>query len=191
VAVLAWWHALPAQPCRVLVAGPSGSGKSTVARAVSAILELPYTELDSLFHGPEWVPRQSFVDEVRALAAQPRWVSEWQYRQVRELLMARADLVVWLDLPQWRVGTQLVWRTVRRAVRREELWNGNVEPPLHTILTDPEHILRWWWGAYRRGVRRMRELVAVPEGSRPTVVRLRSRREVREWLAGPLAAASR
>lgn len=43
---------LPFPPQRVLVTGTSGSGKSTVARRVAAALGVPYTELDSLFHGP-------------------------------------------------------------------------------------------------------------------------------------------
>ena len=26
---------------------------------------------------------------------------------------------------------------------RQVLWNGNIEPPLWTVFTDPEHIVRW------------------------------------------------
>ena len=37
--------------------------------------------------------------EVAAFAAQPTWVTEWQYGEARLLLLRRADLQVWLDLP--------------------------------------------------------------------------------------------
>ncbi|MEN3263973.1 MAG: hypothetical protein V7646_867 [Pseudonocardia sp.] len=50
--------------------------------------------------------------------------------------------IVWLDFPRWRMCDQLVRRTVRRRLHRVELWNGNIEPPLWTVFTDREHILR-------------------------------------------------
>lgn len=46
---------------RILVAGASGAGKSTLAADISAKLGIPYTEIDSLFHGPNWEPREDFV----------------------------------------------------------------------------------------------------------------------------------
>ena len=43
------------------------------------------------------MPRPEFVAEVTAFAATDAWVTEWQYSAVRALLLARADLLVWLD----------------------------------------------------------------------------------------------
>jgi adenylate kinase family enzyme len=179
---------LPGRPRRVLLAGSSGAGKTTVAAAVSGALGLAHVELDGLFHGPGWTPRPSFVADVERLVAGDGWVTEWQYDAVRELLASRADLLVWLDLSRARVMAQLVRRTVVRRVRREPLWNGNVEPPLRTVLTDPEHILRWGWTTHARSQRRVQAL----QVQRPAlvVVRLRSRREVRRWTAGPLRTVS-
>lgn len=94
--------ALPSRPQRVLVAGTSGAGKTTVARAVAEALGCPHVELDALHHGPGWTPRAEFEDDVRRFAASDAWASEWQYAAVRELLLARADLLVWLDLPRTR-----------------------------------------------------------------------------------------
>ena len=165
---------------RILVAGTSGAGKSTLARRVSNALGLPYTELDSLFHGPGWTPRAEFEDDVRAVVAQDAWVSEWQYTPVRPLLLERAELLVWLDLPTpvvlWQVGR----RTLRRRLRRTELWNGNLEPPLWTVLADRDHILRWAW----RTRHKLRGLDArlAREAPHLQVVRLRSRRAVERWV---------
>lgn len=181
---------LPRRPRRVLVAGVSGSGKTTVAGDVAAVLGAPHTELDSLFHGPGWVPRAEFLDDVRALAARATWTTEWQYPSARPVLLERADLLVWLDLPFATVTLpRLVRRTVRRRLRREVLWNGNVEPPLRTVLTDREHVVRWAVA----GRAKLRTRVPTLARSHPDllVVRLRSAREVAAWLSGPLTDTTR
>jgi adenylate kinase family enzyme len=177
---------LPGRPRRVLVAGASGSGKTTLARRLSAVLGVPHVEIDALRHGPGWEPREAFEADVDAFSSGPEWVTEWQYDQVRGTLALRADLLVWLDLPRRVVMRQVVLRTVRRRLRREELWNGNTEPPLHELFTDPEHVVRWAWSSYGWSAQRV---TALPDDL--TVVRLRSRRETRRWLAGPLRDAAR
>jgi adenylate kinase family enzyme len=176
---------LPARPRRILVAGTSGSGKTTLARALSVRLGLPHVEIDGLYHGPGWVPRPEFVADVAAFAARAEWVTEWQYSAVRALLLDRAELLVWLDLPRWRVMSQLGVRTLVRRLRRVELWNGNVEPPLWTVFTTRDHILRWGWRTHRKTGVRVGAVLAA--SGAPPVVRLRSRRSARRWLAGPVA----
>ena len=173
---------LPTRPRRILVAGVSGVGKTTFAARLSGILRIPHTEIDALFHGPGWTPRASFRDDVAALVAEEAWITEWQYADARPLLAARADLLVWLDLPFARVTLpQVVRRTVRRRWRREELWNGNVEGPLATFFTDPEHIVRWAWSTRHTYRERVPQVEADHENL--VVVRLRSRREVETWLS--------
>ena len=183
---LAWSDPLPRAPHRILVTGTSGSGKTTLAAALAARLGLPHVDIDGLYHGPGWVPRPEFAADVTALAAREEWVTEWQYSAVRPLLLARADLLVWLDLSRGRVMSQIVPRTVRRRLRRIELWNGNVEPPLWTILTERDHIVRWAWRTHPKTAARVRGVLASADA--PTVVRLRTRREVHGWLDGPVAA---
>ena len=186
--LLAFLDPLPHRPCRVLVAGTSGSGKTTVAARIGTALQLPHVEIDALFHGADWTPRPSFEADVHRFSAESTWVTEWQYSAVRAHLADRADLLVWLDLPRAVVMWQLVRRTVVRRLRREQLWNGNVEPALRTLFTDPEHILRWAWNTHHKTAPRVSEL----QDRRPdlTIVRLRSRAEVTRWLAGPLRAAA-
>jgi adenylate kinase family enzyme len=170
---------LPQRPRRVLVAGTSGSGKTRLAADLAEILGVPHVEIDSLFHGPGWVPRPDFEAAVARFSGRERWVTEWQYRQVRPLLLARADLLVWLDLPRPLVMWQVVRRTASRRLRRERLWGVNVEPPLWTFLVDRGHIVRWAWRTHAAGAPR----VAAAAASRPDlpVVRLRSRADVARW----------
>ena len=178
---------LPYRPRRLLVAGTSGSGKTTLAGLIAGELGVLQAELDALHHGAGWTPRPEFADDVARLVERPDWVTEWQYTAVRELLLDRADCLVWLDLPLALVLRRVVRRTVRRRVRREVLWNGNVEPPLRTFLTDPDHIVRWAWRTHRLAGER----VAAARQRRPDlpVVRLTGADAVTAWLRGPLRAA--
>jgi adenylate kinase family enzyme len=181
--------ALGERPRRVVVAGTSGSGKTTLAGRLAAVWGIPHTELDGLYHGPGWHPRPQFLDEVRALVAADRWVTEFQYAPARPLLAERAQVLVWLDLSVPVVMRQVVRRTVRRRLRRVELWNGNLEPPLWTLLTSSDHILRWAW-------RTRHKLAGLPErlareAPHLVVVRLRSRREVDRWVAAQAASVQR
>ena len=187
VPVLTPNQSLEACPRRVLVAGTSGSGKTTLASRIARQLGIPHVEIDALYHGPNWTPRESFLADVSALVAEDEWVTEWQYSSARAALAARADLVVWLDLPVATVMRQVTVRTVRRQLRREVLWNGNREPSLWTVFTEPNHIVRWAWRTRHRTTERIDALVrARPELA---IVRLRSHRQARAWLAGPLAAS--
>ena len=163
---------------RVLIAGSSGAGKSTLAAELARRLGLPYTELDSLFHGPGWQPRSEFLDDVRAVVAGEQWVSEWQYTEARPLLLARADTLIWLDLPRRTVMHRVLRRSLRRATGRGPIFNGNTEDFRDWV--DPEHPIRWAWATHAR----MRALVLAATAERPelTVVRLASPAEVRRWL---------
>lgn len=178
---------LPLAPRRVLVAGTSGSGKTTLAARIAAVLDAPHIEIDGLFHGPDWVKRPSFEADVHRFSATPAWVTEWQYGSVRDHLADRADLMVWLDPPTATVMRQVVQRTVIRRLRRQQLWNGNTEPPLWTVLTDRGHIVRWAWQTRAKTATRVAELGE----RRPElpIVRLGSHASADRWLRGPLREA--
>ena len=162
-----------------VIASASGNGKTTLGRELARRLELPFVEVDSLVHGPNWVETPD--DELRALM-QPivdsdGWVIDGTYRRkLGDLVLARADTVVWLDLPIRVWLPRLVRRTYRRLRGREELWNANQES-LRTALWGRDSLFAW---AFRMHFGRRRryphELAAYP------VVRLRSRGEVARWL---------
>jgi len=168
---------------RVLVAGISGAGKSTLARELSARLSLPYVDMDGLFHGPNWQPRPEFGDEVAQFAATDAWIVDSHgYASVRDLLWSRADAVIWLDYPRSIVMYRVIRRTVLRRWRRERLFNGNIEPPLWTIFTDREHVVRWAWSQYARRRADLIRRSEDPEFAHLTVTRLRHPRDTERWL---------
>lgn len=103
---------LPQRPRRILSEGSPGGSKSTLAQAIASALQIRYVEMDALAHGHNWTMRPSFHADVGELASQPSWVTEWQFDQVRDILTARDDLMVWLDLPRSTVLRQLDARTL-------------------------------------------------------------------------------
>jgi adenylate kinase family enzyme len=105
---------------RVSVIGTSGAGKSTFGRALARCMSAPFCELDSVFHQADWVPlpAEKFRSLVGALAAGERWVIDGNYSVVRPIVWARADTVVWLDLPKRTVMRRIIWRSFRRVAGR-------------------------------------------------------------------------
>jgi adenylate kinase family enzyme len=165
---------------RVSVVGNSGSGKTTLGAALGRAMRVPHLELDSVFHQPNWEPldRDEFRRRVSEFVAADRWVIDGNYSSVRDLIWARADTVVWLDLPRRRVMRQLLWRTIRRGALRTTLWNGNREQLTSLFKADPqESIVAWAWT--RHHVYRQRYLAASrdPANAHLNFVRVRSLRE--------------
>lgn len=170
---------------RVSVVGMSGSGKSTLARAIAERLAVPYLELDAIHHLPDWqaLPLDEFLAEVDRRTAGDGWVVDGNYRAVvREgPVWQRADTVVWLDLPKRQTLRQVTWRAMRRAITREELWNGNRERLAHHLQWDG----LIFWALRTHGIykREYESLLARPEHQHLRVVHLRHPREARRWLA--------
>ena len=176
---------------RVVIIGNSGSGKTTLADQVADRLGVPHVELDAHYHQAGWTPRRAeeFADAVRealdaADAASGGWVVCGNYRPVRTQIWARADTIVWLDLPRPLVMWRVTSRSLGRVLRRTELWNGNRESPANLLaLHDPERsVVRWAWD----GVESYRRLY-VPAMASTTWAdvrwcRLRSQGAVATWL---------
>ena len=176
---------LPYRPQRVLIAGVTGSGKTTLARRIAERWDLVHHEIDALHHGPGWMPRPEFLDDVRAFAATDRWVTEWQYtsKGTDEIMTPRAQLAIWLDYPWPVVRTRLIRRTVGRSILRTKMYNGNVEKPIWQMLAtrDPvESILAWQIKTRHFWAERMPQKQA--EFPHLTIVRLRHPRETERWL---------
>jgi adenylate kinase family enzyme len=167
---------------RVIIKGGSGAGKTTLARELAAAYGVPCVELDALHHGPGWVPASAEELSARVLAAidgKQGWVVDGNYdTKLQDLVVGRADLIVWLDLPLHVKLRRLLVRSIRRRLSREELWNGNRES------------LSGWFGgadalfpyAVRSHFRQRREWPARFKGRH--LVRLRTPEEVAAWRHG-------
>jgi adenylate kinase family enzyme len=176
------------RPRRILVYGVTGSGKSTLAAQIAERLQLPWHPVDDLAWEPGWVQVPVDVQRARiaAICEGPEWVLDSGYGSWRDIALARADLVVGLDLPRRVSLSRLVRRTVRRLLSGTEVCNGNKES-LRAVL-GPESIVRWHFRSFSRKRRTMRQWHADPSG--PPVVLLDSTAAVDHWLRTlPVGAA--
>ena len=165
---------------RVSLVGVPGSGKTTVGRQLAASLGVPFVELDAIFHQPGWgeLPRDDFRERVSEVLTADGWVVDGNYSAVQDLVWRRADTVVWLDLPMCVWLPRLFRRTIRRLLRREELWAGNRES-IRGAFLGRDALIPWTLRNYRRRRR------AYPEALAPyRHVRLRTSRDVERFLRG-------
>lgn len=172
---------------RISVVGSSGSGKTTTARAVADKLGYPHLELDSVYHLENWtpLPADDFRASAEEFASQERWVIDGNYNSqgVLDIVWGRSDTVVWLDPPKRVVMSRVTRRTIRRAVKREELWNGNREPRSNFTKWDPEvNVIRWAWTRFDHTRDRYETRMNHPDWAHLDFVRLRSQAETKAFL---------
>lgn len=171
---------------RSWVVGTSGSGKSTLARAISQRTSVSWVQLDAIFHQANWtpLPRPEFRAAITEQVAADSWVIDGNYTgSVGDLVLARADTVVWLDLPRHVVMRQIILRTVRRILTREELWNGNRERPRNFFSLDKEQsVIVWAWVTHGQNRRRFLAAQDQPAYQGLRFVRLRSHRQIDEFV---------
>jgi adenylate kinase family enzyme len=171
---------------RISVVGCSGSGKTTMARQLARRLGYRHIELDALYHQPNWqpLPDDLFQQRVNQQLQGEHWVIEGNYSLVRPQILKHCDMVIWLDLPRATVMRQVILRTFRRLLSREELWNGNRERWSNLFKLNPrQSILVWAWT--RHPVYRQRysaEMQASPASQR--YIRLDSHAAAEQFLHG-------
>jgi adenylate kinase family enzyme len=163
---------------RVVILGCGGAGKSTLARQIAARTGLPVVYLDRLFWAPGWTPAPEAEARAAldAAAAGERWILDGEFllHEGGELRFARADTVVFLDLPRRTCLRRALTRLVRHRRRaRPDLPEGCRE-------TVDLPFLRWIWTYGRRRRPRILQLLQRLDGT--AVYRLRSPVEVRQFL---------
>jgi adenylate kinase family enzyme len=166
---------------RVLVVGITGAGKTTLARALAAREGLRSFELDALMFGPGWSESPRFLADAEEATRGDRWVTDsyGARDEVRALIWARADTIVWLDYPLAVVMARVLRRSLRRTLRRTPVFGGNVETWRGWLRGD--HPVWWALRKHRERRRVVGELIAAHAPAR--VVRLRTPREAAAWLS--------
>lgn len=163
----------------MIVGGP-GSGKSTLARALGAVTGLPVFHMDHIHYKSGWVPREAEVKDwmTEEVHRKPRWIFEGGHSRTYRQRVARADVMIWLDLP---VGLRLY-----RVIRRQFSYLGRTRPDLPEGCVErmDRGALEFWlwiWRTRKTSRARLARIAAAPP-AHLTVVHLRSRREVAAWL---------
>ena len=169
---------------RVAMMGISGGGKTTLGKQLAERLGVPFVELDSHQHGPDW--RQSTPEQLRASvtaaldAAPDGWVVDGNYyTPLGGTVLDRADTLVHLD-PSLRLAFgRVLWRTTWRSARRMDLWNGNRES-FRNMLFSRYSMPLWVLKQHGRTRRRIPEIAA--QHPHLHVIRITTRREADAWL---------
>jgi adenylate kinase family enzyme len=168
---------------RVHVIGTTGSGKTTLAADLAHRLSVPHVELDALHWEPNWVEAETNVFRVRVDRAlgDDGWVVDGNYRKGRDIIWGRADTVVWLDYPLPLILWRLFWRTLKRTLSREELWNGNRERFKEQFISRDSLFL---WALHSHPRHRHEYPIALrqPAYAHLRLIHLHSPRETEDWL---------
>ena len=132
---------------------------------------------------PNWVPVPDDVqrERIAAICAGDAWVLDHAYGKWVDIPLARADLIVGLDLARWRSFGRLLRRSIGNVVRGTPTCNGNRETFRQSFLSK-DSILSWHVQSFARKRARMRAWHADP--SMPPVVLLRTPAQVDAWFDG-------
>lgn len=162
-------------PSKIIVIGTSCSGKSSLGRALSKKFDIPWYDFDDLHWLPGWEPRpeEDFLADVAEIASGDQWIFTGNYKSTWPYTWEKADLIIWLDLPLWR----LLWRGLRRGLRHirnnEPLCNGNYDSYRRLFLSR-HSIFKWILRGYWKNRRRYRLLIQ----STPKLVRFTTEAQV-------------
>ena len=150
---------------RVAVIGCGGAGKTTVARALATSTGLPLVQADLIVYADGHTARSEseWQPELTAHADRDAWVLDAMKLSLLEHRVQRADTVVFVDVPRRWCFVGIAQRDGLGAFR-------------HHVF------MRWVWEFPHKARPRIYELLERYSGDTRVVV-LRSRREVRRFLA--------
>lgn len=168
---------------RIYVVGTSGVGKSTLGQRLAVELGLDHIELDKLYWGPDWTPRDEdeFRSSLNTRTAGPAWAVTGNYAMYRSDFLDRVTHVVWLNYSAIAIARQLIPRTFCRAWTGERMYGGCVETFRRSFFSR-ESILLWAVTTFRSNRRVYRSLFASSDLRSKERIELRSRHETKLWV---------
>lgn len=162
---------------RINVIGTSGTGKTTFSRQLAEVLGVPCYEMDRMFWRPGWTASSDddFFARVKEATSEETWVLDGNYNRSNPVKWARVECVVWLDYSFARTFRQAVFRALKRAAFKEELWpgTGNRESFRQSFFSK-DSIILWTLKTYRSNRKRYRALMAESAGRTFDFVRIAS-----------------
>jgi adenylate kinase family enzyme len=176
IAKIVVWYTYP---MRIDIVGLPASGKSTLATAISKKLSIPHIHLDRFWfesggrqgrHDTPNIEEVKAKVKVRALEAikAGSWVSDGVYLNAQEEIAARADVIVFLDIP---LPVQLLNHAHRAFF----------EPKRHTELGLWDEIT-FFREIIRRNSKSRPKLLQFIKEHKDKVVTLRSRKEINTYV---------
>jgi adenylate kinase family enzyme len=147
-----------------------------MAQRLAELTGLPLIHLDQIFWKPRWVEpsKDEWLVCLEEALARPAWIMDGNYNRTLEVRLRLADTVILLDLPR----RTCLWNVVKRIFSTF----GRVRPDMAPDCPERFNLefLRYVWNYHR--TRQPNDLRLLQSFSGTQIV-LRSRREVREYLA--------
>ena len=161
------------RPQRICVIGCGGTGKSTLARLLGERLGLPVHHLDVMFWRAGWQPgtNAKLTADLEPVVNSERWIIDGNFAATLPMRVARADAVVWLDLPTH----EALWGALRRAAH----YRGRSRPDMAQgcVESFDWSFLRWVL-EFREKSRPQIESALRDVGGRARVIQVTRRREI-------------
>ncbi len=132
---------------RVMIIGNAGSGKSTLAGKLGALTGLPVVYGDRIQWKENWVLRPTGERDAMFLeaAAQPAWIIDGNNSNTMEYRFARADTLIFLDVPRYLCVSRAFMRSIR--------YYGRNRPDMPAGCNErlDWEFLKWIWSYNNRG----------------------------------------
>ncbi|MFF3432158.1 topology modulation protein [Streptomyces sp. NPDC002602] len=166
---------------RIALIGCGGSGKTYLSKQLATLISAPVTHLDAVYYDDEWnaLDKEKFAAIQEELVAADSWVIEGNYAGTLPIRLARADTVIFLDLPAW----VCLWGIAQRRLR----YGGGQDNSTGVYDRINWSFIRYVWGYRKTMAPRVRDLVREHAQGAP-VYRVTSRRQARALLTRLRAA---
>ena len=164
---------------KILVVGPNGSGKTTFSKKLSKHINVRHIELDSIYWKLDWGEsgRHEFRMEVEAVTSGNEWIVDGNYSRIQDLTLLRADTVIWLDYPLYKITFRVVKRSISRIITQEPLWHNNRESLKK--LFSKNSIVLFAVKTYNKKNRKYNKLIYSNEAANINWIRIRNNRDER------------
>lgn len=169
---------------KINVIGTSGSGKSTFSKKLSAALDIPYIEMDSIFWGKDWYwPKDdAFFSDLQQALSQETWVLDGNYSRTAAIKWKDVDTIIWIDFGFIRTLYQACSRALKRLITQEELWSGTGNRESLKKLLSKDSIVLWMLKNYRKTRIKYQKLITEDDYQHIEFIRLTSPSDCREFL---------
>lgn len=163
---------------KILVIGSSGAGKTTFSRNLSKLTGIEIIHLDKLHWKPNWTEpsKDDWKATLEKAMRGEAWIMDGNYSGTLDIRLPVCDTVIFLDMPP----AVCVYRVLKRVAS----FYGKTRPDMaeNCVEKFDWEFLKWIWDFENRSKPKMEKLLEQFKDEK-TIVHLRSKREVEDFLA--------